>query len=275
MRMRPEAHISDEELVLALDGELDAQRAAQVTRHLIHCWECRTRRAGFEQAIADYMTIHRSAFNLEISPVEGPAAKLRASLRQESARSVPEPWWHWAWTRATPSLLAGSIAILLTPLAMVLWFSLGKVEAAGPLPDGRFTPGAVRLLSAKQVCGVPPEDEGRLAPAHLAARVFAQYRIANPKPGSYEVDYLISPALGGSTDIQNLWPVPYAEGLWTSRVKDALEDHLRMLVCDGKVDLATAQHELSTNWIAAYRKYFKTKQPIASHALFVKDSPWE
>ena len=167
------------------------------------------------------------------------------------------------------------MALVLAPLAILLWFGSGKVEAAGPLPDGRLTPGAVRLISTRQVCVVPLEDEGRLAPPRLAARVFERYRITNPKPRSYEVDYLISPALGGSNDIENLWPVPYAEGIWTSRVKDALEDLLRALVCDGKVDLATAQHEISTNWIAAYQKYFKTKKPIVSHALFVKDSPWE
>lgn len=267
--MQPEAHISDEELILALDGELGAQRAASVNRHLIHCWECRARRARFEQAIADYMAIHQPTFDLKIPPVAGPAAKLRATLMQESGQPV-DPWWR-GMPRATPLLWAGSTALL----AIVIWLSSGRVEAAGPLPDGRLTPGAVRLISTQQVCVVIPEDEGRLVPPHLAVRVFAEYRIANPKPGSYEVDYLISPALGGSSEIRNLWPVPYAEGVWTSRVKDALEDHLRALVCDGKVDLATAQHEISSNWIAAYQKYFKTTKPIASHALFVKDSPWQ
>jgi len=105
--------------------------------------------------------------------------------------------------------------------------------------------------------------------------VFRQYRIENPKPRAYEVDYLISPALGGTTALENLWPVPYAEGVWTSRVKDALEDYLRSQVCEGKLDLATAQQELATNWIAAYQKHFRTKVPVAAHALFVKDSPWE
>ncbi|MBL8214978.1 MAG: HNH endonuclease [Bryobacterales bacterium] len=114
-----------------------------------------------------------------------------------------------------------------------------------------------------------------MVPADLAQRVFQQYRIANPKPGAYEVDYLISPALGGTTAIENLWPVPYADGVWTSRVKDALEDHLRTLVCEGKMDVATAQREIATDWIAAYRKHFRTRLPVAAHAQFVKDSPWE
>ena len=273
--MQPEAHISDDELVLALDGELGEPRATLVNRHLTHCWECRTRRARFEQSVADYMAVHRATFDLGIPPVEGPAAKLRATLRREGAQPESITWWRRSWEQASPPLLAGSMALLLAPLAILLWVTSGRVEAAGPLPDGRLTPGSIRLISAQQVCVMPPEDEGRLAPPQLAVRVFARYRITNPKPRTYEVDYLISPALGGSNDIENLWPVPYAEGVWTSRVKDALEDRLRALVCDGKIDLAAAQHEISSNWIAAYRKYFKTKKPIASHALFVKDSPWE
>jgi len=63
--------------------------------------------------------------------------------------------------------------------------------------------------------------------------------------------------------------------VWNSRVKDALEDHLRRMVCEGRVDLATAQQEISTDWITAYRKYFRTERPLAAHALFVKDRPWQ
>ncbi|MBN9661112.1 MAG: HNH endonuclease [Acidobacteria bacterium] len=121
----------------------------------------------------------------------------------------------------------------------------------------------------------PSEDEGRLVPAQLAQRVFEEYRIANPRPRAYEVDYLISPSLGGSSELSNLWPVPYDRGIWTSKVKDALEEHLRTLVCQGDLDLPTAQREISTNWIAAYQKYFRTQKPLAAHAHFVKDSPWE
>ena len=273
--MLPEAHISDEELVLAMDGELGEPRATLVKRHLARCGECRTRQARCEQAIADYMTVHRATFDLPMAPVEGPAAKLRAALCQEAVQPDAGAWWRGVWAKATVPVLAGAMALLLGPLAIVVWVAAGRVKAAGPLPDASLTPGAVRLISTRQVCVIPSTDEGRLAPPPLAAQVFERYRITNPQPRSHEVDYLISPALGGSDNIENLWPVPYADGIWTSRVKDALEDHLRSLVCDGKIDLATAQHEISSNWIAAYQKYFKTSKPFAAHALFVKDSPWE
>jgi hypothetical protein len=44
-------------------------------------------------------------------------------------------------------------------------------------------------------------------------------------------------------------------------VKDTLEHRLHQLVCQGKVDLATAQHDIATDWIEAYRKYVGSGLP--------------
>lgn len=49
-------------------------------------------------------------------------------------------------------------------------------------------------------------------------------------------------------------------------MKDALEDRLREMVCDGSLDLMEAQREIATNWIAAYKKYFRTDTPLAEHS---------
>ena len=76
------------------------------------------------------------------------------------------------------------------------------------------------------------------------------------------MDYLITPALGGADDIRNLWPQPYAAPVWNARVKDALEYRLRDMVCDGGIELGEAQREIATNWIAAYKKYFHTEEPL-------------
>jgi hypothetical protein len=57
-------------------------------------------------------------------------------------------------------------------------------------------------------------------------------------------------------------------------VKDALEDHLHRLVCDGSVALRTAQNEIARDWVAAYKKHFDTEVPIRAHRQFVKDEPW-
>jgi hypothetical protein len=77
----------------------------------------------------------------------------------------------------------------------------------------------------------------------------------------FQVDYLISPQLGGTDDVRNLWPQSYRETRWNARAKDALERHLSRMVCEKKIDLAEAQREIATNWIAAYQKYFETSRP--------------
>jgi hypothetical protein len=107
------------------------------------------------------------------------------------------------------------------------------------------------------------EDVVREVPTSLCQQVFQEYGIANARADDYEIDYLIAPGLGGVEDIHNLWPEPYTSSMWNARVKDALEEHLHQLVCAGKVDLSTAQNDIATDWIAAYKKYFHTDRPLS------------
>ena len=89
-----------------------------------------------------------------------------------------------------------------------------------------------------------------------------EYGLARVPEKACEVDYLITPALGGSDDIHNLWPHSYADTVWSAKVKDALEDRLHDMVCQGQLDLPTAQREIAANWIEAYKKYFQTDRPL-------------
>src|SRR5262249_25573671 len=75
-----------------------------------------------------------------------------------------------------------------------------------PLPN--LTPGAVRLVTARDVCGgnIADDPSVRTIPASLAQEVFREYGMDANKAKNYEVDFLITPELGGSNDIRNLWP---------------------------------------------------------------------
>lgn len=168
-------------------------------------------------------------------------------------------WWRYA--AAATFLIA----------ATGLWLMRSRPE----LPNTALTPGATRPMTQGEVCVALAQDDDRIAPREMAEQVFAKYGIRNPAPRAFEVDYLITPALGGAEDVRNLWPQPYGGSVWTARVKDALEDYLRTMVCNGRLELATAQEDIATDWIAAYKKYFLTQQPLVEHAGFVKDRPWE
>lgn len=54
----------------------------------------------------------------------------------------------------------------------------------------------------------------------------------------------------------------YSSPTWNAYVKDALEEHLHEMVCSGKLDFPTAQHDIATDWIAAYKKYIHTDRPL-------------
>jgi hypothetical protein len=143
------------------------------------------------------------------------------------------------------------------------------------VPDPALTPGAIIPVTREEVCAIDPEQTTRPVPARIAHAVFAAYGIEAPAPRAYEVDYLITPALGGSDSVRNFWPQSYRNSMWNAHTKDALEDRLHALVCSGDVDLATAQQEIARDWIAAYKKYFRTSTPLPEHARFLKDRPWE
>lgn len=267
--MKHDAHVADEDLIRAIDGELERVRVTEVQAHLEHCWRCRVRRGELEKAVADFVSLQRATLDSRIPSGEGPAARLRAHLAEMANRpSGAAPAGSFAAKRSVALALAFAAVV-----ASALWLSERGVSAAYR-PNAKLTPGATKAISVDQVCGVL-EDEETVVSRELATRVFRQYRIQQPRPRTYEVDYLITPALGGADDIRNLWPQPYDDGEWNARVKDALEDYLQAQVCSGKLDLATAQHEIASDWIAAYRKYFHTRHPLPAHSQFVKDRPWE
>ena len=86
----------------------------------------------------------------------------------------------------------------------------------------------------------------------------------------HELDFLITPELGGIADRRNLWPERYASRMERSRQRH-LEQLLPQLVCHGTLALATAQHEIADDWIVAYKKCFITDRPVARAAGILDD----
>ena len=132
------------------------------------------------------------------------------------------------------------------------------------LPDPKMTPGATLPVTARRhLPSLATPRRSATFPLDVKQQVYAEYGITSHKPGDYEVDHLISLELGGSNSIKNLWPQSYLTQPWNAHVKDALENELHDEVCSGRLDLATAQHDIATDWIAAYKKYFHTNVPLS------------
>lgn len=270
------AHITDSELLQLADGELSSRRAAAIEAHLAACGSCRARHADVERTISEFVQDFEREKTAELPPIEPARFRLEAGIERLAVNTRIS-----FLERASGFLLdRRRLAYAGSGLALVLlYFFVARVGTpqlhAALVPDSRLTPGAARSVTREDICAAHNDDEWKAVPSTVAHRVFEEYGIHNPAPRAYEVDYLITPALGGSTDIQNLWPQPYAAGTWNSHVKDALEDRLLALVCEGMIDLPTAQHDISSDWIAAYKKYFRTREPLQIHAGFALDPPWE
>ena len=252
-----ESHLSDQELLLAADGEVSASDTGRVESHLAACWACRSRKQEMESAIGDFIRSYQRNFDRQIPPADGPRALLKAQLAamERTPRRIP---WLLSWGIAVAAL--GLVAIAY--LASHAWSARQPLRmVAVTVPNPSLTPGATILLGRQEVCS-ESNAKNKPVPVALQRRVFDEYGIRSAAPSAYEVDYLITPALGGADDIHNLWPQAYSATVWNAQVKDALEDHLRFLVCDGQLDLATAQRDIAENWIEAYKKYFHTDRPL-------------
>jgi hypothetical protein len=261
-------HLSDQQLLLDVEGELSPRDENGVRAHLHACWKCRVRRQELENAIVDFVRIHQQDLDAKIPPAAGPRALLKARIAQVAAAA---PNWHSDWFTVSRGL-AGAAAIcglLVFSLFLVrsntVRHGSSRVQAwVVSIPDSRLTPGATLLVSRSAVCA-ESNTKNKQVSAAVQRKVFEEYGISGVDPRAYEVDYLVTPALGGADDIRNLWPHSYSATAWNARVKDALEDRLRGMVCDGSLDLTEAQREIASNWIAAYKKYFHTDQPLESH----------
>jgi hypothetical protein len=126
---------------------------------------------------------------------------------------------------------------------------------AGRLPDRSLTPGDVRAISISEVCSADAKDNDPEVSQTLERRILTEYGVPEGTARQYQIDYLVSPQLGGTTDAKNLWPEPYSGGELDARAKDTLERRLQELVCEGKVPIEEAQHEIATDWVNAYKKY--------------------
>jgi hypothetical protein len=270
--MNENSHIPELDLLMAADRELPARKAAEIHRHLAECWMCRTRMKEIEDSIVDFMHAYRQDTDSKLPPPQASRALLKARLGQLAAEQPANRWRRWAgfvFTRT--GLVYASCALVFF---LVLAASIPHLSQRDErlLPNHGLTPGAIRPVSEADICTAPPSRLPAITSA-TARLVFDEYGIGDPQPHGYELDYLIDPELGGSTDARNLWPQPYSV-TWNARLKDALEDHLHMMVCADQLTLTTAQQDISTDWIAAYKKYFHTDAPIAGHLAFMKDEPW-
>ena len=191
----PTAHLSDQDLIMAADGELPARQKARVRTHLDACWSCRERMSTIETTIAEFVRARNRELSDPAPSAAGPRALLRARLAETAASAPSRPFWR----------LAPAAAAFLSVVAAILIVFEAKVSAEGPKPKARLTPGETRPITLDQVCrSSKAEVVSTGIPAETRREVFASYGIRPARVDEFEVDYLITPDLGGAGSIRNL-----------------------------------------------------------------------
>ena len=270
-------HLSDEELLLFSDLELAHRPASKVREHVAQCETCRGRLKDLDAASADFADLHEQEIRAQGSHSLSARNLLKARLSEASTRHG----------RSQPTAFGSVVTRQLASACLALLLVIGgtwavrqmmqarsssdvtKAEAIA-LPRRTLTPGSTRTVQVADLCGAQDLDNDPPVNPSLEQAVFKEYGLPASSKKNYELDYLITPALGGSDNIRNLWPQPYSS-TWNARVKDQLEDHLHELVCQGKVQLATAQNDIASDWIAAYKRYFNTNKPEPSSSTASAD----
>jgi hypothetical protein len=267
-------HPSGDTLIRAIDGELPAALAGTLDAHLAACPACAADLAALRSVSDAAAAGQRAAGQLPAPELARLRARLKGALAAES--TVLERSWRFQiarrFNRIPAAALAAVAALVIAAGATILRDEMENrritaaaeiEEAALPIPA--LTPGATAPVTVVELCGGRGPSPEAIAPS-IRQAVLRDYGLERLSDAEYELDYLITPELGGSSDRRNLWPERYGSRVWNARVKDELERLLPALVCGGSVELTTAQREIAADWIAAYKKYFHPDRPVVAQA---------
>ena len=125
-------------------------------------------------------------------------------------------------------------------------------QAINGLSDPACTPGAAfASATVSEICHKGYTKSVRNVPESVKNQVYHMYGIYEHKPYEYEVDHLVSLEIGGSNEIANLWPEA-ASPTPGYHEKDLVENFLNQQVCNGLLDLKTAQYIEAKNWLSLW-----------------------
>lgn len=160
-------HLSDETILLHLDGALDPVEDARAERHLRDCWTCRASRERLEQAIAAFMEERRQQLSGDHNGVDSGSFAFRLSGHAGKLRSAGvQPYFPFlnSLKRALWPLAAAAAAIAAVggwpPLRDYVFDDPAEVEpVSAPFSSLPSVPPDALALSPLPGTVVPPPPE--------------------------------------------------------------------------------------------------------------------
>ena len=267
-------HPSDRELLLLSEDALSPARLHRAHRHVATCSPCQERMGVLQRTLAELTHACREHAPQPLPPM-GPA---RARLEMQLTRLSEQPRLSLVpsylgyglprrWLQALGIVvLSASGVFLYGRNAQLTSNDTSNAPRVLLLPIAHLTPGATRPVTLHELCSGTNNGSAPIVSGAVHQEVFHNYGTDARRAAEYELDHLITPELGGASDARNLWPQAYSHTPWNAYVKDELERLFYRLVCDGEIELATAQREMASDWISAYKQRFQTDKPLRDYA---------
>jgi hypothetical protein len=133
-------------------------------------------------------------------------------------------------------------------------FVMPLIKGGISRPNKELTPGDVTTTDTDTVCTLPAHGISTPIPTAMQTAVFDEYGLSTQgEQQKYVLDYLVPWDLGGATDMANIWPAAIrGTGFYEKVQTDTI---LHELVCRRSLSLTQAQHDLETDWYAAWLRY--------------------
>jgi hypothetical protein len=122
-----ELHLSEERLLLYVDGELAAEQKQEADRHLESCWQCRARYLDLQNTIRLIVEAHQRIL-IERRPADGWTGLARRIAQHETETGKTAPHWLARYSRWI--LHRAHLAGLSVVTAALLWLSFPSNHTA-------------------------------------------------------------------------------------------------------------------------------------------------
>jgi hypothetical protein len=148
-------HVTNEQILLLLDGEVADAEGRRIRRHLTDCWNCRFRCEEMQHTIHHMVECRNLVVDSRLnSDPPSSRAVLAARLQQQrevfAAPSRPAMMWFATYRPAVFAAVAGCVMLIATAS---LWHKRPSSQAAASLASAQET--LQQAISAERAEGVP------------------------------------------------------------------------------------------------------------------------
>ena len=114
-------HLSKEQLLRHLDGEMSISGMRRAATHLQACWSCQVEFSRLKEHIAAIIDAHVNVFSPSLPPPHAPWPRLEPRLKR-ATRSAPRFFWRMAISSgATSGRMQFAVGALISALTLIVF----------------------------------------------------------------------------------------------------------------------------------------------------------